>query len=159
MNTCILKLSCLLHENMCCVMKSTFKNTANQVTKMYKLFIYSDVKIKWQAYERMEVILIYVCPVPKFLDSLRIMALIRQRHFVGSGLRRGGVGKSWRVKREHPLCSPPPPIVVPLDAFVTPSLILDAIGWASWRQEVYLHQNAHQTSIFQPFDTKLFCNK
>lgn len=82
----------------------------------------------------MEVILIYACPVPKFLDSLRIMALIRQRHFVWSGVMGGGVGKSWRVKREHPPLLPRPPhppptqSVVPLHASFTPSLILYAIG-------------------------------
>lgn len=76
-----------------------------QQIRLWKCINYSSIvmwKIKWQAYARMEVILIYACPVPKFLDNLRIMALIRQRHFVWSGVMGGGVGKSWRVKREHP---------------------------------------------------------
>lgn len=101
-----------------------------QQIRLRKRINYSSIvmwKINRQAYERMEVILIYACPVPKFLDNLRIMALIRQRHFVWSGgLWEGGWKELESEKRTSPLLplAPPPPIVVPLDAFVTPSLIL-----------------------------------
>lgn len=103
-----------------------------QQIRLRKCINYSSIvmcKIKWQAYERMEVILIYACPVPKFLDSLRIMALIRQRHFVWSGFRGGGWKELEGEKRTSPCSlSPTTSSVVPLDAFVTPSLILLAIG-------------------------------